>query len=341
MDVVELTKKLCMLAGPSGYEGAVSAYVAEYLQAKADCVETDCMGNVIAVKKCGQPDAKRLVLSAHMDECGLILTRQTGSFYTVHPLGEVDPSCLPAAELRILGDNNWLGVVAVMPPHLLKSEEQGKNIPWDKLYVDTGFDEGNMPASLGPSTSAVFDGLCDELTPGVLCGKALHSRSALALALHVFELMCARELNLDLYCLLTVQGELHARGAAAGCHAISPDDALILDTMRTSDSKTPACGTGPAIAFGPLMNRTLSSALKTLAEEKELPHSVFVLADSQNAGDTAAIQTAREGIRTAYLCLPMLHRGSGAEILYADDLTAAQRLLCEYILKAGEGNELA
>ena len=96
MTLPELTKTLCAMSGPSGFETPVRQWIAEYIRPFAAEIKTDAMGNLIAVRRCGKPGAKSLLLDAHMDEIGLIVTAVEDGFLKFENIGGVDPRMLPA-----------------------------------------------------------------------------------------------------------------------------------------------------------------------------------------------------------------------------------------------------
>ena len=102
MDLAELTLELCSAAGPAGFEESVSRIIAEKIAPFVDEVKTDVMGNLIAVKRCGKENAPAVLLDAHMDEIGLMVTGHENGYLRFNSLGGVDPRMLPAAEIRVL-----------------------------------------------------------------------------------------------------------------------------------------------------------------------------------------------------------------------------------------------
>ena len=133
MEMIELTKQLCALPGPSGFEEPVCQWLAEYLRPFADEIRTDVMGNMIAIRRCGKPKAKMVMLDAHMDEIGFIVTGAEKGFLSFDTIGGVDQRMLPAREVKILTDPPLFGVIDTMPPHVLPAEEQSKAFDPNKL----------------------------------------------------------------------------------------------------------------------------------------------------------------------------------------------------------------
>ena len=124
-----MLERLCTLNGPSGYERPVAQAAKELLAPLVDETWMDRLGNVIGVRRCGKPGAKKLLLDAHLDEIGLVVTGHKDGFLRFGTIGGVDPRMLPDRELTILTDPPRLGVVACLPPHVLSAEDREKAPP--------------------------------------------------------------------------------------------------------------------------------------------------------------------------------------------------------------------
>ena len=198
METKELIRELSALGGPSGFEAPAAARIAELLRPLADEVKTDRMGNVIAVKSCGTPNARRLMLEAHMDEIGLIVTGYDKGFLRFATLGGVDPRMLPALEVRVLADEPCYGVIDTMPPHVLSAEEMDKAFAADKLRINVGMAEDEAKARIPLGTPVVFATGCTELGETRLCGKSLDDRACVAILIKTLEAVQNDKLDMDL-----------------------------------------------------------------------------------------------------------------------------------------------
>ena len=68
-------KELCSLNGVSGDESRVRNYILDKIKPYVDSTQIDSMGNVIALKKGTNPDSKKIMVCAHMDEVGFIVSK--------------------------------------------------------------------------------------------------------------------------------------------------------------------------------------------------------------------------------------------------------------------------
>jgi len=333
MTLSELTIKLCSLSGPSGFEAPVRDWIAEYVRPFADEIKSDAMGNLLAVKRCGRPEAKRLLLDAHMDEIGFIVTSVEDGFLKFANIGGVDPRMLPAREVRVLSDPPLFGVIDTMPPHLLSDDEMGKTVDADKLRIDIGMGQEAALKVVSPGTPVVYASSCEELGAHQLCGKALDDRSCVAIILKAFEELSKKPLNVDVCCLISTQEEVGLRGAAVGAWNAAPDYAIVVDVThaKTPDAKDVLtdAGKGAAIGIGPNMNNAMTRDLFRLAEEKEIPHQAEVCPGNSGT-NAAAIQISREGVATALLSLPLKYMHTPFETACCEDMEAVRRLIVAY-----------
>src|SRR5699024_6368878 len=129
MELKKLICELSSISGPSGFESPVARRAAELLAPYTDECRVDAMGNLIAVRRCGVPGAKTLMLDAHMDEIGFIVTGYDKGFLRFGMLGGIDPRMLPARELMLLTEPEPIfGVIDTLPPHVMESGDSDKTI---------------------------------------------------------------------------------------------------------------------------------------------------------------------------------------------------------------------
>ena len=126
MNYEQTLARLCALSGPSGFETHVTRAAAELLRPLADEVHTTRLGSVVGVRRCGRENAQKLLLDAHLDEIGLIVTGHEEGFLRFAPLGGVDPRMLPDREVVLLTTPPVHGVVACLPPHVQTGEDMDK-----------------------------------------------------------------------------------------------------------------------------------------------------------------------------------------------------------------------
>lgn len=340
MQLADWMIKLSELNGPSGFEEPVSHVVQEALRQFMDAVSVDTMGNVIGLRRCGRENAKKLLLDAHLDEIGMIVTKADHGFLRFADIGGVDPRMLPAREVFVLAEPPVTGVITCMPPHALASEDMDKAFSRDDLLIDVGMGEEEAKEKIQPGTPVVFRGGAGRLGKDRVCGKALDDRACFAVILRSLELLKDEELGADLYVMGSVQEEVGLRGAKTGAFAIDPDICVAVDVTHALTPDAPKevtgkLGEGAVVSVGPNMNKKLSDQLVKLCKEKEIKYQVEACAGATGTNGWV-MSVSRAGIPTAELALPLRYMHSPVEVVDLRDGEAVAGLLSEFVRRIGE-----
>ena len=176
MQLEQTLRTLCALPAVSGFEMQAAHTVAELFRQYCDTVDVDKNGNVIGSLSCGKEGAKTVLLDAHLDQIGFLVTEVLdGGFLRFAPVG--GPAHAVGGEVTILADEPLYGVVSTMPPHLLKAGEQNKAVPIEQMAIDTGLLDAKKPHSR-VGTPIVFAQQI-KLAGGQLAASALTTEQAL------------------------------------------------------------------------------------------------------------------------------------------------------------------
>ena len=340
MDMRNALERLCACTAPSGFEAASAAVAAELLRPLVDEVSVDRMGNVLGVRRCGKSGAKTLLLDAHLDEIGLIVTGIEDGFLRFRTIGGVDPRMLPGGELTILTQPPLFGVVACQAPHLQNKEEASKAIPIKDLFVDVGLSQEEAEQTIPIGTPMVYRGSCFALGEEQVCGKSMDDRACFVTLLRAAELLQDKNLDVDLLILGSTREEVSGAGATVATWATRPDFCIAVDVThgRTPDGptdKTFALGGGPAIGVGPNMARWMTRRLVEKAKSQNMPYQLEVM--SGHTGTNGwEMQISREGVATAVLSLPLKYMHSPIEVLSMADMEAVAKLLAAFAENLGK-----
>ena len=345
MELKEIVRSLSAVPAPSGFEESAAGCAAELLRPFVDELRRDAMGNLIAIRRCGIPGARTLMLDAHMDEIGFIVTGYDKGFLRFSSLGGIDPRMLPAREVMVMAPEPLYGVIDTLPVHILDREEMDKSIDAKKLCIDVGLSEEEARKRVPLGTPAVFAAACRELGGRQLCGKALDDRACLAVMIRTMERLQGRQLGADIVCLVAVQEELGLRGAVTGAFSVAPDWAVTLDvthagTPDAKKSETMELGAGAAIAVGPNMSRTMTDLMREAARRRGIPHQIEVIA-GQSGTNAWAIQVSRQGVATALLSIPVKYMHTPVETMALGDAESAVDILEAFITDLGGGGDNA
>lgn len=340
MDIQKTVSTLCAANGPSGFEAPAAKVAAALLAPLMDEVSIDRRGNVIGVRRCGRENAKRLLLDAHLDEIGLLVTGVEEGFLRFQAIGGVDARLLVNREVTVLTDPPRFGVVACLPPHLQAAADHDKPLPIEELFIDVGMGQEAAVAAIPVGTPMVFRGGCLPLGEQQIFGKALDDRACFAILLRTAELLRDQALDVDLYLMGSTCEECGTYGAAVGTYGINPDFAVAVDvtfaqTPDVSKDKSHKLGGGPVVGLGPNMNRGLSQRLIDKAKELDMPYQIEVMT-GRSGTNAWAIQVAREGVATAILSPPLKYMHSPIEVLSLDDMEKTAELLAAFTQGIGE-----
>jgi len=343
LDMRNALERLSAQAAPSGFEGPAAQVAAELLRPLMDEVSIDRSGNVIGVRRCGKPNAKRLLLDAHIDEIGLMVVGIEEGFLRFRTIGGVDPRMLPDRELTILTQPPIFGVVACLPPHVQKAGDSKMSVPISELMVDIGMSQKQAEKAVPIGTPMVFRGGCISLGDKQLCGKAMDDRSCFVTLLRVAELTQPAALDVDLYLVGSVSEEFTCLGAKTAAFAINPDWCVAVDVTHgaTPDGqkdRTFPVGGGQAIGVGPNMTTWMTRRMIAKAEELELDYQLEVMAGHTGTNGWP-MQISREGIATSVVSVPLKYMHSPVEVLNLEDMEHTAQLLAAFVRNLGEEAE--
>lgn len=340
MNYEKTLEQLCSMSGPSGFEQPVARAAAELLRPWVEQVSVHPTGSVVGVLPCGKPGAKKLLLDAHLDEIGFLITGHEEGYLTFAPLGGVDPRMLPDREVMVLTDPPTLGVVACLPPHIQTREDMDKAQPIKELYLDVGLTQEEAQRRIPIGTPAVYRGGCRKLGEELLCGKALDDRACFAILLHTLELLKGEELDVDLYVLGSTQEETHSTGAITAAYGIVPELCVAVDVTHgdspdAGKDKTFKLGGGPVIGLGPNCTRWMAARMEEKAKELDMEVQLEVMSGSSGTNGWP-LQVSREGVATAVLSLPLRYMHTPIETAHIHDLENTAQLLCAFIKGIGK-----
>ena len=230
---IMLLKELTELNGVSGDEREVREFIKTNAKDYSDDIKVDSMGNLICVKK-GNNAKHKLMISAHMDEVGFMVTGYgEGGVLKFATVGGIDSRILLGKRL-IVGDKKLGGIIGGKPIHLQSATERQNNVNMKNMYIDIGADskeEAEKLVSIGEY--AAFYSNYSNLGKNVIKAKALDDRVGCAILLDI--LREERYNNFDLYACFTVQEEVGLRGAEVVSYDIDPDIALVIEGTTCSD----------------------------------------------------------------------------------------------------------
>jgi putative aminopeptidase FrvX len=336
VEVIPLLKQLSEADGIAGYEGPVRELLRQTWRPFVDEMREGKLGSLIALKRGTAPEPRpKLMLAAHMDEVGLMVTGFEKGFLRITWAGGTDRRVLLGLEVIVHGRRDLPGVVATRPPHVLPEDERKKTVPWDKLFVDVGLpaEEVERLVTVGDLISVQREMV--ELKNRRVAGKAMDDRACVAAVTLALEQLATVRHAWDVFAVATAQEETGLKGAIAAAYGLAPDLAVALDVTfgkhpGVSESDAFPLGDGPAIGVGPNFHPGLVTRLKEVAEAHEIPYQIDPI-PGRSGTDAWAIQVTREGVPTALVSVPLRYMHQPVETLAAQDVERAGRLLVAFI----------
>jgi putative aminopeptidase FrvX len=343
VEVVSLLKQLSEADGIAGHEGPVRELLHQTWRPFVDEMREGRLGSLIALKRGTGPDGStepagvprpKLMLAAHMDEIGLMVTGLEKGFLRITRVGGTDRRVLLGLEVVVHGRRDLPGVVATRPPHVLPKEERKKTVPWDKLFVDVGLPAAEVARLVRVGDLISFRRDMAELENRRVAGKAMDDRACVAAVTLALEQLAGVRHAWDVFAVATVQEETGLKGAITAAYGVAPDLAVALDVTfgkqpGASEVDVFPLGEGPTIGVGPNFHPGLVARLKKVAETHEIP--VHIEPIPGGGTDAWAIQVTREGVPTALISVPVRYMHQPVEMLAAQDVERAGRLLAAFV----------
>ena len=312
--MLNIVKELCRLNGVSGDEDEVLYGILDRVRAIPQLREGeitllnqgDPLRNLIVFKKGAKSTGKKLMLCAHMDEVGLIVTHITeDGFLKFDFVGGVDRR-VAIGKPVVIGENKVPGIIGLKAIHLVEREEETKVPKTRSRYLDIGAqDRAQAEAQVELGDYGAFVCEPEEFGAGLFKAKAIDDRVGCGVMLKLLE----EDLPLDVVFAFTAQEEVGTRGAFGAAFSVTPEAALVLETTTAADlpeleehRRVCAPGKGPVISYmdgSAIYDRALFETLRRLAEEHDIPWQTKEYIAGGN--DARTIQRTKAGVRVAAL----------------------------------------
>lgn len=330
-EMMVLIEKLCNACGVSGGEGEVRRIVLEEVrpavEAAGGSVQVDALGNVLVRRSGTGENRLRVMLAAHMDEVGLMVTAAEGEgLFRFRIVGGIDERQLVGKPLWV-GKEHLPGVIGAKPIHLTTAEERKSSISLEGMRIDVGPANGGK---VKPGERATFATPFQEVGPS-LRAKALDDRLGVA---SLIALVKNPPANIDLLAAFTVQEEVGLRGAMVAAYALDPQVAFVLDSTPANDLPmwdaawegsentlyNTRLGAGPAVYIADRATLSDPRLVRHLAETAAACGIPFQFRQPGGGGtDAGAIHKQREGIPSVSISVPARYLHTAASIVRRED----------------------
>ncbi len=338
--LIDLICELSDIPGVSGWEDPVRERIVSLVQEHCDSLQTDALGNLIAFKKGARRPKNKLLLSAHMDEVGFIITHiEEDGLLRFANVGGIDTRVVVGKAVEV-GPNRLYGAVGSKALHLHTEKEREEVADLEKLFIDIGARSRDEALEhVQPGDRAIFHAPFLQVGDDCVLVRAFDDRAGCALLVKLLQ----SELPWDCHFAFTVQEETGCTGAAAVGDAVHPDIAIVVESTTASDiggvsgSKTVSClGKGPVVSYmdgGTVYDSELYRLAFEVAKEEGIPCQTKSLVAGGN--ESRSLQTVGTGARVMAVSLPCRYIHSPSNMLHKQDVEDTYRLLQALIRKLG------
>lgn len=336
MDLKQHLIELSETPGLSGYEADVRQKIADAWPGLAADMTVSPLGNLVAVRSGSDPEPRRKILvTAHMDEIGLLVTQIEGEFLRVTSVGGIDRRVLLSQPVIVHGREPLPGLIGSRPPHVLPAEARKKYPAMDDLVVDTGLSADQLKELVQVGTPVTFDQRALELGEGLVSGKAMDNRASVAMLTHLLHDLQNRSHRWDVVIAAAVQEEVGLKGGKTLAWDIQPEIAIVVDTTwgigtGVGDDQGFKLGGGPTLVIGPNAHPKLFEMLTETARRLEISLTPEPMPRSSGT-DGWAVQVSRDGIPTAMLSIPIRNMHTPVEVVALKDIERVSRIISAFI----------
>lgn len=336
-----LLKELCEINGASGAEEQVREYIERKIGGKCVC-HTTPLGCLIAEYKGKRSPEKKLMISAHLDEVGLIVTGiNADGTLCINCVGGVDADA--AAGRQVVVENGLPGAVGVKAVHNMTAEEKKKPLSFDGLYIDIGAaDKADAQKYVSPGDYAYFTaGFCDS--HGYIRSKAIDDRAGCAVMLAV---ILEDALEYDCTFAFVTREEIGLMGAKTAAFEIAPDFALVIEAttaadipLSEGDKRCCLLGEGPVVSYmdrSTVYDRELYNMSKDAAKTAGTKWQTKTVIAGGN--DSGVIHISRGGVRTCAVSVPCRYLHTPCCVIKKEDLFETFALVREMAGRILSGN---
>ncbi len=339
-NIRELIEELVLSPSISGFETETREKISSILTSMGMSVESDVMGNLYGIKRGGEK--YKLMLAAHMDQIGLMVTNVDEKGFVYFSSRSFDPRVIYGQKVTLYTEKGKInGVIGAKAVHLTKPEEREKAVKIEDMYIDIGANSKEDVLNLGirPGTVGTTTPYLSELANGKVSGVGLDDKAGVVAILYATYIALSNGINGELYTVATVQEEVGLRGAITSSYNVKPDIAIAVDvTHAVSPGVDPNLisgvdlGKGPVIGIGPNFHPKMWTMLEEISKEFNIPYQLEALPNLSGT-DAAAIQVSRGGVITGLISIPLRYMHSPVEAVSLNDIENASKLIAKFIEK--------
>jgi putative aminopeptidase FrvX len=344
---LSLIRKLVALPGPPGQEEHVRQFLKERLTQFGYHPQTDSKGNLVVTLP-GDPQRPSVVVTAHMDEIALMITRiEEDGTLKVAPCGGIYPWKWGEAPIHVLTPHGPLPTIlafgSVHTEHEASAAQQARKGPleWERVCLFTGLSATELEAlGVRPGLRAVLAPSRRTITAfgDHIAAYFLDDRADLAVWLLALEALAQQPLPQigSLTFLATTSEEVGGEGARFYLQRHPADICIALEIGPKTPEANFAINAQPTIwvrdsyaAMEAVDGQLLTACCQTLGQQ---PHWQYL---SRGGSDASCCAANGLVARPVTLGLPV-ENSHGYEIMHCQAPDELLRLLLAYLRAVGE-----
>jgi endoglucanase len=340
-EIQPFLKSLISAPGLSGHESPVRQIIADAWKPLTDELTTSKLGSLHGLRRGSGPEPRQsILLAAHMDAIGLMVTRLVDGFLYFTEVGGIDPRVLPGQPVTVHGREDVPGLIVQPPPRLLPPSLKDSAIPMEYLMIDTGLPVERVNRLVRPGDPVSFAQPPIETSGDTITGHTLDNRASVAAVTVCLQELQRRPQNWDVWAVATVQEEETLGGAFTSAFELRPTLAVAIDvTFATSPGspshKTHPLGENVVLGWGPNVHPKLFETFKDAAEGLEMTVRLETM-PIYSGTDAMALQVVQEGIPSMVVGIPLRYMHTPVEMVSIKDIQRTGRLLAEFISQLDE-----
>lgn len=332
MEIKEVLFMLSEAFGASGSESSAANIACGLL--RKYCPDAHIYnGNVIGTFGEKREGLLHIVLDAHIDQIGFIVTNITEEgFIKFDQLGGIDRRIIAAQPVIIHGKRDIPGIICSIPPHLSEGIEVVK---YENTAIDTGMTYDELSELISVGDTITFDVKCHTLLGDRITGGALDDRCGVTAILYALEIMSNMDLGFNVTVIFSCQEELGERGAQIGAYKLSPDIAIAVDVsfamaMGENERKCGNLSEGPMIGVSPSLSHDITEELIFIAKKRKIPYQLEVMNGSTGT-NADRYSVSRCGCKACTVSIPLRNMHTPVEVIDLNDVKHTAEIIAAYI----------
>ncbi|MBO5312641.1 MAG: hypothetical protein J6B29_01615 [Clostridia bacterium] len=322
---------LCSTMSVSGHEYRAEEKIKELCADIFDEIRRDSMGTVVMIKRCNKKNAPKLLIDAHLDTVGMMVTDiKDGGFLKVVNIGGLDTRVLPATEVTVYGRREIYGLITSTPPHLRKDGED-KLPKITDLMIDTGYTKEELEEIVSVGDMVGYRYKLTEMAGGFVTTSGLDDKACACGIIEAMRLADRDRLCYDVYVTISAQEETGKCGVARASFEIEPDIAIITDVNfargdGSLEHESIQCRKGAAVDISALTDKALTRNVIRLLRDKGIKHQI-ICEPGRTYTNNEGVLISGKGVRTMVLSVPLKNMHTPCETVNLEDIKSLGEIL--------------